>query len=102
MCDIERKKNVHFAEKTKFATFPFDSVKLSTLVIKDVDRDRWVSISKIAKLLKVGTAMAAEVMGVCACSRKSSTWYSPNASVFRISIGALTQFLTNNEVEFLE
>ena len=35
------------------------------VVIKGVDRDRWVTISKIVVLLKVGTAMAAEMMGVC-------------------------------------
>ena len=33
--------------------------------IKGVDRDSWVTISKIAVLLKACTAMAAEVMGVC-------------------------------------
>ena len=35
------------------------------VVIKGVDRERWVTISRIAVLLKVGTAMAAEMMGVC-------------------------------------
>ena len=35
------------------------------VVIKGVDRDRWVTISGIAVPLKVGTAVAAEVMGVC-------------------------------------
>ena len=35
------------------------------MVIKGVDRDRWVTISKISVPLKVGTAMAAEVAGVC-------------------------------------
>ena len=35
------------------------------VVIKEVDRDRWVTISKIAVPLKVGTAMTAEVKGVC-------------------------------------
>ena len=35
------------------------------VVIKGVDRGRWVTISKIAVPLKVGTAMAAEVAGVC-------------------------------------
>ena len=34
------------------------------VVIKGVHRDR-LTISRIALLLKVGTAMAAEVMGVC-------------------------------------
>ena len=35
------------------------------VVIKGVDRERWVTISKIAIPLKVGTAMSAEVAGVC-------------------------------------
>ena len=35
------------------------------VVIRGVDRDRWVTISKIAVPLGTGTAMAAEVMGVC-------------------------------------
>ena len=35
------------------------------VVIKGVDRERWVTISKIAVPLKVGTAVAAEVAGVC-------------------------------------
>ena len=34
-------------------------------VIKGVDRNRWVTISKIAVPQGVGTAMGAEVMGVC-------------------------------------
>ena len=33
--------------------------------VEGVDRDRWITISKIAVLLGTGTAMAAEVMGVC-------------------------------------
>ena len=36
------------------------------VVIKGVDRERWVTISRIAVPLKVGTAMAAEMME-CAC-----------------------------------
>ena len=35
------------------------------VVIKGVDRERWVTISRIAVPLKVGTTMAAEVAGVC-------------------------------------
>ena len=35
------------------------------VLIKVVDRERWVTISKMAVPLKVGTAMAAEIMGVC-------------------------------------
>ena len=35
------------------------------VVIKGVDRERWVTISRIAVPLKVGTAMAAEMIGVC-------------------------------------
>ena len=34
------------------------------VVIKGVDRERWVTISRIAVPLKAGTAMAAEMMGV--------------------------------------
>ena len=35
------------------------------MVIKEVDRERWVTISEVAVPLQVGTAMAAEVAGVC-------------------------------------
>ena len=35
------------------------------IVIKGVDREKWVTNSKIAVPLKVGTVMAAEVAGVC-------------------------------------
>ena len=35
------------------------------VVIEGVDRERWVTISQIAVPLNVGTAMAAEMMGVC-------------------------------------
>ena len=35
------------------------------IVIKRVDREKWVTISKIACPLKVGAATAAEVIGVC-------------------------------------
>ena len=35
------------------------------MVIKGVDRDRWVTIIEISVPLKVGTAVAAEVAGVC-------------------------------------
>ena len=35
------------------------------IVIKGADRERWVTISKIAILLKAGAAMAVEVAGVC-------------------------------------
>ena len=34
------------------------------VVIKGVDKDRWVTISRIAVPLKAGAAMAAEVTGV--------------------------------------
>ena len=34
-------------------------------VIKRADEDKWITISKIAVHLGIGTAMAAEVMGVC-------------------------------------
>ena len=35
------------------------------IVIKGVDRQKWVTSSNIAVPLKVGAAMAAEVLGVC-------------------------------------
>ena len=35
------------------------------VVIKGVDKNRWVTISRIAVPLRVGTAITAEVMGVC-------------------------------------
>ena len=70
-----------------------------SVVIKGVHKDRWVMISKIAVPLIVGTAVAAEVLG--ACSRKSLICFSTSAGVFRISIGALTQFSTNNVVTIL-
>ena len=35
------------------------------VAIKGVDRERWVTISRSAVPLKVGTAMGAEMMGVC-------------------------------------
>ena len=35
------------------------------VVVKAVGRERWVTISKIAVPLQVGTAVAAEVAGVC-------------------------------------
>ena len=36
------------------------------IVIKGVDREKWMTISNIAIPLKVGAAMAAEIAGVCA------------------------------------
>ena len=38
------------------------------VVIKGGDRDKWITISKVAVPMGVGTALAAEVMGVCVCS----------------------------------
>ena len=35
------------------------------MVIKGVDKEKWVTISKVAVPLKICTAMAAEMMGVC-------------------------------------
>ena len=35
------------------------------VVIRLVDTERWVTISRIAVPLKIGTTMAAEMMGVC-------------------------------------
>ena len=42
-----------------------DNGKSGRVVIKGVDRDRWVTISKISVPLKVGTTKAPEVAGVC-------------------------------------
>ena len=36
-----------------------------SVVIKGVDKEKWVTISKIAIPLKVGVAMAPEIAGVC-------------------------------------
>ena len=35
------------------------------MVIKGIDKERWVTINKIAIPLEAGTAMAAEIAGVC-------------------------------------
>ena len=59
------------------------------VVIKGFDRDRWVTIGKIALPLKVSTAMAAEVI------RKTLICFSTNVCAFKISTDALTKFLTN-------
>ena len=45
--------------------FKYNGRSVCGVVIKGVDRERWVTISKIAVPLQVGTAMAAEVAGVC-------------------------------------
>ena len=42
-----------------------DKGKSGCGVVKGVDRNKWVTISKITLPLKVGTAVAAEVVGVC-------------------------------------
>ena len=41
------------------------------VVIKGVDRDRWITITQIAVPWGIGTAMATEVMGVCVFLPKS-------------------------------
>ena len=35
------------------------------VVIKGVDRDKWITINKIAVLLRMCTAIATEMVGVC-------------------------------------
>ena len=35
------------------------------VVIKGVDRNKWITISKIAEPLSIGTTIIAEVVGVC-------------------------------------
>ena len=72
------------------------------VVIKGVDREGWVTISKIAVPLKVGTAMAAEVALKCACSRESLIWCSTKVCVFRKSMSVSTVFSTSNDVEVVE
>ena len=46
-------------------SFKDDGKRCCGIVIKGVDRQKWMTISKIAVFLKVGAAMAAEVFGVC-------------------------------------
>ena len=46
-------------------SFKDDGKSVCGIVIKGVDRQKWVTVSKIAVPLKVGAAMAAEVFGVC-------------------------------------
>ena len=71
------------------------------VAIKRVDRSRWVTISEIAVPLKDGTAMAAEVAGVCVLKAKCRPDFQ-QMLVFRISIGVLTESLTNNDVAIRE
>ena len=54
------------------------------VVIKGDDRERWVTISRIAVPLEVGTAVAAEVAGVC------------------VSVSVSTVFSISNDVKIVE
>ena len=58
--------------------------------INGVDREIWVTISRTAVALKVGTAMAAEVAGVCVLTGILDL--DIHKCLFRISTNALTQF----------
>ena len=71
------------------------------VVIEGVDRSRWVTTSRIAVPLKVGTAVASEVAGVCV-PRESFIWSSTNACVFRVSISASTESSTIIDVAVCE
>ena len=53
--------------------------------IKGVDRGRWVTISRIAVPLKVGTAMAAEIMGVCVLTVILDLIFNPTLCVQNIN-----------------
>ena len=76
------------------------------VVIKGADRESWVTISRIAvpsKLisritvpLKVGTAIAAEVAGVCVRTGILDLVFKK--CVFTVSISVLTVFSTSNNV----
>ena len=46
-------------------SFKVDGRSGCGIVIQGVDREKWVTISKIAVPLNVGAAMAPEVIGVC-------------------------------------
>ena len=48
---------------------PKDNGKSGCGVVKGVDRDKWVTITRIPVPLRVGTGMAAEVMGVCVLTK---------------------------------
>ena len=55
------------------------------IVIKGMDREKWVAISKIAVLLKVGASMAAEVGGVCVLTSVLDLIIGKNLSVQNIN-----------------
>ena len=67
------------------------------VVIEGVDRSRWVTFTTISAPLKVGTAMAAEVAGVCLLMGILDL-SSTNACVFRVPS---TESSTNNDVAFV-
>ena len=62
------------------------------VVIKRVDRERWITISRIAVPLKVGAAMAAEMMGCVRAHGNPGSGFSTNVCVFRMPTDVLTQF----------
>ena len=70
-----------------------------TMVRMDV-RERWVTIRKIAVPLKVGTAMAAEVVGVCVLTGICDLVF--NESLFGKSMSVSAAFSTSNYVKIVE
>ena len=64
----------------------WDGTKVRVVVvIKGVARERWVTISKIAVPLKVGTAMAAEVVGVCVITGISDLVFNKSLCVRKVN-----------------
>ena len=61
------------------------------VVIIGADRDKWVTVSKVAVFVSVGTAMAVEVMGVCVLTETLDLVFANSLSVQNINrcIGAL-------------
>ena len=66
------------------------------VVVKGADKDKSITISKIAVPLCIGTVTAAEVMGVCV----PASWilFRTKVSALKISIIVSTQFLQSNEM----
>ena len=69
-------------------------------VIKGVDREKWVTITKIALPLKASAAMAAEILGVCVLTSvldlifcKSSSVQNINQRINRILHSCLIQLI---------
>ena len=75
-----------------------DNVKSGCgVVIEGVDKERWVTISKIAIPLEVGTAMAAEVGGVCVLSGMLDLTFCKCLCV-KTSISVSTEISINDDI----